>query len=154
MEKVNNLSMLMKFDEKIAEQTQPAQLMLSIDPRFNDNHSHPQNAINVLLLEDNPSDVHLVEVMLAEASAPRNENLRTKMVQASYLADGLTHLSETAFDIILLDRSLPDCADSETLKRVRAHAPNVPVILLTGLDDETLSIVRHAGRGSRLSGKR
>ena len=114
-----------------------------------------QKSMSVLLLEDDPGDAHLVQLMLAEASLPRNGNLRTELVHEAYLRDGLVRLSEMDFDIILLDQSLPDSPDDGTLKQVRQHSPDIPVILLTGLDDElsALAAVRAGAQDYLVKGK-
>ncbi|MGB2639164.1 MAG: diguanylate cyclase, partial [Candidatus Acidiferrum sp.] len=55
------------------------------------------------------------------------------------MADAEKHLSATDVDIILLDLGLPDAQGLEALRRARAVAPRVPLVVLTGLDDETLA---------------
>ena len=51
-----------------------------------------------------------------------------------------THLAAHAVDIILLDLSLPDAQGSEAIRRAHAAAPHVPLVVLTGLDDESLAV--------------
>lgn len=59
---------------------------------------------------------------------------------AGRLSTGLEHLAGGGIDLVLLDLSLPDSRGIDTLRRVRAQAPEVPIVVLTGLDDEVLAI--------------
>jgi two-component system, sensor histidine kinase and response regulator len=90
--------------------------------------------MKVLLVEDNPGDARLVESALAQSRTDRFD-VRT----VTRLADAVEALERGAFDAILLDLSLPDCAPADTVKRVAALAPQSPIVVLTGLDDEQLS---------------
>jgi serine phosphatase RsbU (regulator of sigma subunit) len=89
--------------------------------------------IPVLLVEDNPGDARLIEIMLAEAGARRFEPAR-----AERLAAALDLLDGGRFEAVLLDLLLPDSRGLDTFRSVAAAAPKVPVVVLTGLDDETL----------------
>jgi len=73
--------------------------------------------------------------MLAEA-----RDVPFDLVCADRLSTGLEHLSEGGIDIVLLDLSLPDSQGLDTFARVYAQAPQVPIVVLTGLDDETLAV--------------
>ncbi len=94
----------------------------------------PESDMNVLLVEDNPGDARLVESALAGSRTYRF-NVRT----VRRLADAAEALKQGGCDAILLDLSLPDCAPSDTVRRVAALAPQLPIVVLTGLDDERLS---------------
>jgi serine phosphatase RsbU (regulator of sigma subunit) len=96
----------------------------------------PGKPIRVLLIEDNRADARLVEELLAEVGGVTFEWDR-----AERLAAGLTRLALGGVDIVLLDLSLPDSQGLETFLRLHAVAPRVPVVLLSGLDDETLAIL-------------
>jgi len=92
-------------------------------------------AIRVLLIEDSPTDAELICIGL--------EDVRTADFQidaAETLADGLERLQGSAFDVVLVDLSLPDCAGIETCVRVHDRHPDVPLIVLTGLDDEETAL--------------
>ena len=91
--------------------------------------------IRVLLVEDNPGDARLLEEALAEAhdSAFHLTNVQT-------LAQTLALLGEEAFDLVLLDLGLPDSHGLDPLTLVRAHAPGAAIVVLTGLEDESLAI--------------
>jgi phosphoserine phosphatase RsbU/P len=91
--------------------------------------------IPVLLVEDNAGDARLIQMLLAESGQGRFELRRTER-----LAGALRLMDEREFDAVLLDLSLPDSQGLETFRRLRAHAPGVPVVVLTGLDDETAAV--------------
>src|SRR4051794_29342135 len=88
----------------------------------------------VLLIEDDPDDVLLVREALAEAHAAR-----FRLLQAGRLASGLEQLAGQDVDAVLLDLSLPDSHGLATFDVVHAHAAHVPIIVLSGLPDETLA---------------
>jgi diguanylate cyclase (GGDEF)-like protein len=90
---------------------------------------------NVLLIEDNPGDARLIREMLAEdPDAPFNLHCEER------LAQGLERLSAGGTGLVLLDLSLPDSFGLETFARVYAHSPTVPIIVLTGNDDQTVAL--------------
>ena len=95
----------------------------------------PEAAIRVLLVEDNPGDARLVEILLSEVAAPR-----FGITHAERLDEAIEHLSDTEFDVILLDLSLPDSGGLETLSRTRAAAPHTPMVVLSGRDDEETAL--------------
>lgn len=90
--------------------------------------------IRILLIEDNPGDVRLIETYLAEGG------FRRGLATADLLEAGLAAVAAEPFDLVLLDLSLPDSTGFETFGRLRDAAPGVAVIVLTGLDDEDLAI--------------
>ena len=91
--------------------------------------------IKVLLIEDNPADARLIQEMIVEA-----RGAKLILDWTDRLASGLRHLAEHDIDLILLDLHLPDSAGLETLTKVQAQAPGLPIIALTGLDDETIAM--------------
>ncbi|TKB22151.1 MAG: GGDEF domain-containing response regulator [Mesorhizobium sp.] len=94
-----------------------------------------ESPLNILLVEDNPGDARLIRELLAEGSG-------TSFVisEVNRLARGLEQFADQSFDLVLLDLSLPDSAGLDTLRRFQATAPDVPVIVLTGLNDEGSAI--------------
>jgi signal transduction histidine kinase len=88
----------------------------------------------ILLIEDNPGDADLVRLRLVEGKSPVNVNC------VSRLSEGLASLSERTPAVVLLDLNLPDSHGADTFRRVIEHAPNVPVVVLSGQDDEALAI--------------
>lgn len=91
--------------------------------------------LKVLLIEDNPGDVRLIWEILAEV---RNSPFYLEV--ADRLLSGLQAIEKSKPDVILLDLSLPDSNGIYTLNRVRDKAPDVPVVILTGMDDELTAI--------------
>ncbi|HLN91985.1 MAG TPA: ATP-binding protein, partial [Patescibacteria group bacterium] len=91
--------------------------------------------IHALLIEDNPGDARLIGEMMAEAG-----NGSSRMKWADRLGTGLQALIEGEIDIVLLDLALPDSQGIDTLSAVRTAAPGVPVVVLTGLDDENAAM--------------
>jgi len=90
--------------------------------------------ISVLIIEDNPGDVALIRTMLGQRGAV------VELLSASRLADGLARLDANDVDLVLVDLSLPDSDGLDTLTRVQEHAPALPVVVLTGTDDEAIGI--------------
>jgi len=92
-------------------------------------------AINsALLVEDNSGDARLLREMFNEQGSHKVE-----LTHVGYLADAERHLLENTPSIILLDLGLPDANGLEAIRRIRAVAPDVPLVVLTGLDDEVLA---------------
>ncbi|MGE5547823.1 MAG: EAL domain-containing protein [Solirubrobacterales bacterium] len=89
----------------------------------------------VLVVEDNPGDARLVELFLLE-----DPGRAFKVVKAANLAGALEVLAAHHIDVALLDLSLPDSIGLETLARVRQAGPLVPVVVLTGTNDEVLAL--------------
>jgi diguanylate cyclase (GGDEF)-like protein/PAS domain S-box-containing protein len=88
----------------------------------------------LLLVEDNPGDARLLREMLNEAGEHN-----TRMTQAESMSEAEKELRAGTFDIVLLDLGLPDAHGLEAVRRARAVAPQVPLVVLTGLDDESLA---------------
>jgi diguanylate cyclase (GGDEF)-like protein/PAS domain S-box-containing protein len=94
-----------------------------------------KRSIKVLLLvEDNPADVRLLREMFHEQNS-----LRTELTQVETMREAEKHLAGGAVDIILLDLGLPDAQGLESIRRARAVAPRVPLVVLTALDDESMA---------------
>jgi signal transduction histidine kinase len=91
-------------------------------------------ALQVLVVEDNAGDVRLLREMF-KGEKPGSFEL-THLLRMS---EAETHLAKGGVDITLLDMGLPDGHGLETVRRAHAAAPNVPLIILTGLDDEALA---------------
>jgi len=90
---------------------------------------------NILLIEDNPADVRMIQELVAEV---KNANLDLECV--GRLSDGLIRLSYSGIDAVLLDLSLPDSHGLDTFSLLRSQVLETPVLLLTGLPDEDLAI--------------
>ena len=89
----------------------------------------------VLLVEDNPADARLLRELLSEARHERFEIVHVDRVSAA-----LSRLADGEFEAMLLDLSLPDGAGLETVTRMLRQVPTIPIVVLTGLDDETLAL--------------
>ncbi|MBW4488235.1 MAG: PAS domain S-box protein [Trichocoleus desertorum ATA4-8-CV12] len=93
-------------------------------------------AIKILLVEDSLTDAtFLQKILQIETSVAAWE-----VVHITQLSDTLTYLREDECDVVLLDLFLPDEQGLETLQQVQATAPNIPIVVLTGLDDEAIAI--------------
>lgn len=91
--------------------------------------------IRILLIEDNPGDVRLLREFLKDAT-----RLRSETTQVERLAAAATLLSAERFDVVLLDLSLPDAAGLQALQHLHSIAPALPIVVLTGLDDEETAL--------------
>ncbi len=85
--------------------------------------------INVLVIEDNPGDARLIQTAL-EAAADAEFNL----FSADRLSMALNRLASGGIDVVLLDLGLPDSLGLDSFASVHDHAPDVPVVVLSGLD--------------------
>lgn len=101
----------------------------------NETEAVPAARIRALLIEDNPGDARLIELMLAEADRGAFE-----VRHVSRLEDGLRQLGNGSIDVVLSDLSLPDSEGLETFLRLHARAPHVPIIVLSGLNDTTVAL--------------
>ena len=96
--------------------------------------SLPQR-VKALLIEDNPGDSRLIQLMLEEASGDLFE-----IETADRLGAGLRRLAEGGIGIVLLDLSLPDSRGLATFAQLHANAPQIPIIVLSGLNDTTVAV--------------
>jgi PAS domain S-box-containing protein len=87
----------------------------------------------LLVIEDNPGDARLLREML------RDHDPRTEVFHVETLAAAERHLVEHPVDVVLLDLGLPDAQGLDAVQRAHAVAPSVPLVILTGLDDERLA---------------
>ena len=87
--------------------------------------------LRILLVEDNPGDVRLLGEMFSTERVGSYE-----ITHLPRLGLALNHLAQGGVDIILLDLGLPDGEGIDTVRRVRKLAPQVPLIVLTGQDDD------------------
>ena len=96
-------------------------------------------SLRLLLVEDNPRHAQLLREAMGDAGAAFAGAAPYELLHATTLAAGLETLATGGVDLVLLDLSLPDAAGLDALLRVRELHPDVPVIALTGLNDETLA---------------
>jgi two-component system sensor histidine kinase/response regulator len=90
--------------------------------------------VRVLLIEDNPGDARLVEAALAKS---RNPSFQVQTAET--MASALELLGASHFDALLVDLGLPDCSQHDAIPRITSAAPQVPIVVLSGLDDEQFS---------------
>ncbi|WP_315788630.1 hybrid sensor histidine kinase/response regulator [Fischerella sp. JS2] len=95
----------------------------------------PEQPIKVLLVEDNPGDVRLLQEFLWDVTTAQFQ-----LIPVERLDQTLKLLNQESFDVILLDLSLPDSQGLETFITLHHQAPAIPIIVLTGLDDENLAL--------------
>lgn len=91
--------------------------------------------IHVLLIEDNPGDVRLLRELFAQTA-----DRQFTLTDVGRLDAGIRCLSESLIDVILLDLSLPDSQGIETLTKMHAAAHGIPIVLMTGLEDDELGL--------------
>lgn len=88
----------------------------------------------ILLVEDNQGDTRLIREMFNES-----DTLHVDLADVNCMKGAEKYISENVVDLILLDLGLPDAQGLEALRRTRVAAPRVPIVVLTGLDDESLA---------------
>jgi DNA-binding response OmpR family regulator len=92
-------------------------------------------SVKVLLVEDNPGDARLVEEMLGGVTNPR-----VRITHVEGLDDARRRLNEKEYDVVLLDLQLRDSPRLGTLMEIYDQAARVPIVILTGFDDETVAL--------------
>ena len=93
------------------------------------------NKISILLIEDNPVDVRLIEELLKTS-----KDLYYELESHPRLSDGLDAIQNDHFDILLLDLNLPDSEGKKTLESILKINENIPIIILTGLDEKEMAL--------------
>lgn len=91
--------------------------------------------IKVLLIEDNLPDAGLIKEYLNNAN-----NIKTDLVEARNLTNGLNYLSKENFDLVLLDLYLDDSFGLDTFNKTQFIFPELPIIVLTGLKDKEIGV--------------
>jgi signal transduction histidine kinase len=103
------------------------------------NHDKPlatvRDRVEVLVLEDNPGDAQLLHAELGAEAL-----IDVHLTVAFRLSEGLHLLATRQFDAVLLDLNLPDSRGLETLDRLRAAVPEVPLIIHTGIQDDDIAL--------------
>ncbi|MGZ8468344.1 MAG: ATP-binding protein [Gemmatirosa sp.] len=108
--------------------------------------THGDTTTHVLLVEDNPGDAELLRMLLDEAEDASGDAeddavpLRASVRWVTRLRDARAALAEAPAHVVLLDLSLPDARGIDTVAQMRAAAPTLPIVVLTGLDDEALAV--------------
>ncbi|MFP8957944.1 ATP-binding protein [Natrialbaceae archaeon A-CW3] len=96
---------------------------------------------DLLIVEDSLDDAQFVQRLLVEQQAnvgahDGDTHVAIETIDhAGTLGDGLAHVTENTPDVVLLDLNLPDSRGIDTVERMIAHAPTLPVVVLTGRND-------------------
>ncbi len=93
-----------------------------------------ETALQVLLVEDNAGDARLLREMFSTEKPSSFE-----LTHLLRMSEAMIHLAKGGVDVVLLDMGLPDAHGLDTVRQAHAVAPSVPLIVLTGLDDEALA---------------
>jgi DNA-binding response OmpR family regulator len=96
----------------------------------------------ILIVEDNPGDVRLLRELFAES------NTGCQVSVSETLSEAIAKLEAAVFDIVLLDLSLPDSHGLDTYTKLRDHGADVPIVILTGLNDQEIG-TRAVGEGAQ-----
>ncbi len=96
--------------------------------------------LRILLVEDNPGDADLIRDML-----PSDAESEFRVHCVSRLSEAVSHLNQQKTDLALLDLDLPDCQGLETIRLTRNAAPEMPIVVLTGNQDEGIGIAAVQG---------
>lgn len=89
--------------------------------------------MNILVIDDDSTDVRFLAELLTEVDAGAS-----RLVHVENLNTALQRLLEERFDIVLLDFFLPGSDGIESLRQLQQQKPEVPIVFMTGLDDEDL----------------
>jgi two-component system, cell cycle response regulator len=95
----------------------------------------PPKPIQVLLVEDDPADASLLQEIFNQARTGS-----FALTTRSRLSDALQVASESSFDVVLLDLTLPDSVGLETVTTAVEHMRESPIVVLTGQDDEIVAM--------------
>lgn len=95
----------------------------------------PNRASPVLLVEDNDGDADLIMDLLSEVKS----GARHHVVRATRLSEAVSVLQDMPVEVVLLDLRLPDGAGVECVAAVREQASDVPIVVLTGLEDDAIA---------------
>jgi len=97
-------------------------------------------SLKILLVEDNKSDAMMIQEIIYEANRDSVYNVQYELIRKEFLRNAIDYLAENKVAVILLDLSLPDSKSQDTVRKMLEREKNTPVIVLTGLDDETTAI--------------
>lgn len=92
---------------------------------------------NTLLVEDNPGERRFLQELLKKQTGTGD---LFKVECTERLATAILRLGVGDIDVILLDLSLPDSQGEETFAKVKACAPDVAIVVLSGLEDEAMAL--------------
>lgn len=99
--------------------------------------------LHILLIEDNPDDADLIGEFLKES-----DGQTIQLHHVVRVSDALTYIETQSPDVVLLDLSLPDASGIQGFLTLHEQAPHLPIVILTGLDDNTVA-VEAMGKGAQ-----
>ena len=91
--------------------------------------------LHILVVEDNQADIDLIRESLPDAGL-----VSFRIESVSRLSAAIARLKNEGIDLVLLDQGLPDSQGLETFRRLREASPLIPVIILTGNDDQEAAV--------------
>jgi PAS domain S-box-containing protein len=91
--------------------------------------------IKILLIEDNPDDAELMKRRLSKSA-----NIKFSVAAANNLRSGMAQLEHDKPDLIISDLGLPDSSGLDTVTKILEKAPQTPLVVLSGFDDESTAI--------------
>ena len=91
------------------------------------------NIVNILLVENNPGDVRLIEEMLRKYTKKKININNIDTLEGAFKS-----LSDKSFDIVILDLNLPDSVGFKTFEKLHERSPEIPIVVLTDMMDESL----------------
>ena len=107
--------------------------------QFDQGHKEVDNkSLKVLLIEDSLTATRHVQNMIAEA---RSSQFNPEFESANRLSSGLECIDNGGADVVLLDLSLPDSDGLETFMKLQTYSPSVPIVVMSGLEDESLAVM-------------
>ena len=95
---------------------------------------------NILYIDDNPNDIRLIQDMIGQHNLHSDDMDAFHFLGASSLKDGFDLAGRQNIDLILLDLFLAETKGIDTFRRCLEHASDIPIIVLTGLEDEMLAV--------------
>ncbi|MCD6117842.1 response regulator [bacterium] len=96
--------------------------------------------ISILLVEDNKGDARLIHEMFVDQEGKGSILSRYHLEWEKSIHAATAALNKKAVDIILLDLTLPDSSGLDTFKSIREHAGQIPIIVMSGLNDEKIAV--------------
>ena len=93
----------------------------------------------ILIVEDDEADLEYIQEYLSGSDVKEKFEVEFESDAAVRVSDALELLEKNVYDLILLDLSLPDSTGLDTLRTVHEKKPEIPIVILTGLNDMDVS---------------
>lgn len=103
------------------------------------------HCVRILLVEDNDGDALLLETLIHEAQTGSVLRPLAAIARATRCDEAIKRIADGGLEVVLLDLELPDAAGLDAVATVRAAAPSLPIVVLTGLKDETTALAAIRG---------